>query len=132
MRLVFDTNVFFAANITRGTCATLYQESLIAATLLTSDHILDELEEKLVTKAKMEPEVAARTRAEVAQDCRVVAIQSLPEAVCRDPDDDAVLATAAAACADLLVTGDKDLLVLGKYNGIPIVAPHECLARLRA
>ena len=106
MRLVFDTNVLFAAHITRGTCATLYQESLIAATLLTSNHILDELEEKLLTEAKMEPEVAARARAEVAQDCSVVAIQSLPQAVCRDPDDDAVLATAAAARADLLVTGD--------------------------
>ena len=132
MRLVFDTNVLFAAHITRGTCATLYQESLIAATLLTSDHILDELEEKLVTKASMEPDVAARTRAEIAQDCSIVAFQALVQPLCRDRDDDAILATAVAARADLLVTGDKDLLVLGSYNEIPIVTPAECLARLRA
>jgi hypothetical protein len=37
------------------TCATLYQEALIAATLLTSAHILDELEAKLVHKAGLEP-----------------------------------------------------------------------------
>lgn len=132
MRLVFDTNVLFAAQITRGTCATLYQEALMAAALLTSDHILDELEEKLVSKARMESEEAARTRAEVAEDCRVVAIAPLTAPVCRDLDDDAILATALASQADLLVTGDKDLLVLGSYKGIPIVTPAECLARLRA
>ncbi len=132
MRLVFDTNVLFSAHITRGTCATLYQESLLAATLLTSDHILSEFEEKLVTRARMEPEVAAHTRAEVAQDYSLVPIQALPRPVCRDPDDDAILAIALAARADLLVTGDKDLLVLGSYNGIPIVTPDECLSRLRA
>ncbi len=52
--------------------------------------------------------------------------------MCRDADDDAILATAVAARADLLVTGDKDLLVLGSYNGIPIVTPDQCLVRLRA
>lgn len=109
----------------------LYQEALIAATLLTSDHILDELAEKLVSKAGMEPEEATRTRMEVAEDCRVIAVAALAEPVCRDPDDDAILATALAARADLLVTGDKDLLVLGSYEGIPIVTPAECLARLR-
>lgn len=132
MRIVFDTNVLFAAHIAQGSCAALYQEALMAATLLTSEYILNELEEKLVAKTRMEPEEAKRLRTEIAQDATVVAVQSLPRAVCRDPDDDAVLATALAAKADLLVTGDKDLLVLGSYEVIPIVAPEECLARIRA
>lgn len=131
MRLVFDTNVLFAAHIARGTCAALYQEALMATTLLTSDHILDEFAEKLVAKAGMDSTEAERTRMEVAQDCILVGIEPLPEPVCRDPDDDAILATALAAKADLLVTGDKDLLVLGTYAGIPIVTPEMCLARLR-
>ena len=41
----------------------------MATTLLTSDYIPKELEEKLVTKARMMTEEAARTRAEVAGDC---------------------------------------------------------------
>lgn len=131
MRIVFDTNVLFAAQITNGTCAELYREALVRATILTSEGILDEFEEKLVTKAKMEPQVAAQTRAEIAEDCRSVAVASLPAPVCRDPDDDAILATAIAGQADLLVTGDKDLLVLGSYENVPIVPPAECLARLR-
>jgi predicted nucleic acid-binding protein len=56
----------------------------------------------------------------------------LPEPVSRDPDDDAVLALAAAARPDLIVTGDKDLLVLDAYAGIPIVSPAEAIARIEA
>lgn len=43
--------------------------------------------------------------------------------VCRDPDDDLVLATAVAGGVRCIVTGDKDLLVLERYRGIEIVSP---------
>jgi putative PIN family toxin of toxin-antitoxin system len=56
----------------------------------------------------------------------------LPEPVSRDPDDDAVLALAAAARPDLIVTGDKDLLVLGSHVGVPIVSATEAVARIAA
>ena len=131
MRIVFDTNVLFAAYIARGTCATLYEQALAAATLLTSEIILQEFEKKLVAKGKVEPEKAARLRAEIVANSSIVPIEPPTNPVCRDPDDDAILATAVAAHADLLVTGDKDLLVIGIYQGIPIVTPAECLARLR-
>jgi predicted nucleic acid-binding protein len=39
----------------------------------------------------------------------------------RDPDDLAVLSCAAAVPVDLIISGDKDLLVLGEYHRIPIV-----------
>ncbi len=54
----------------------------------------------------------------------------LPAPTSRDPDDDAVLALAAAARPDLIITGDKDLLVLGAYAGIPIVSAAEAVARI--
>ncbi len=54
----------------------------------------------------------------------------LPEPVGRDPDDDAVLALAAAARPDLIITGDKDLLVLGAHACIPIVSAAEAFARI--
>jgi putative PIN family toxin of toxin-antitoxin system len=47
--------------------------------------------------------------------------------VCRDPDDDAVLAVALSAQADLIVSGDADLLDLREYQGIPIVTAAEAL-----
>jgi len=131
VRLVFDTNVLFAAYISQGTCATLYEQAVAAATLVTSEAILQEFEEKLIAKGKVEADKAARTRAEISANSNVVPIEPLSAPVCRDPDDDAILATAIAGRADLLVTGDKDLLVIGSYQGISIVTPADCLARLR-
>ena len=45
--------------------------------------------------------------------------------VCRDRKDDAILETAWKAGANLLVAGDKDLLSLGNFRGIPIITPAE-------
>jgi putative PIN family toxin of toxin-antitoxin system len=50
----------------------------------------------------------------------------------RDPNDDMVVACALAANADLIVTRDKDLLVLDRYQGIRIVTPEILLAEMRA
>jgi putative PIN family toxin of toxin-antitoxin system len=54
----------------------------------------------------------------------------LPARVSRDPDDDAVLALAVASQADLIVSGDADLLTLGAYAGIAIVDAAQALARI--
>jgi predicted nucleic acid-binding protein len=48
----------------------------------------------------------------------------------RDPDDDVVLAVAVASRADLIVSGDADLLALGAHAGIPILDPAAALARI--
>jgi putative PIN family toxin of toxin-antitoxin system len=60
----------------------------------------------------------------------IVAAPPLPRPICRDPDDDAVLACALAARADLIVSGDYDLRILTMFKNIPIVAAAEALARL--
>lgn len=54
----------------------------------------------------------------------------IPPVVIDDPDDDAVLACAVAAKADLIVSGDPHLLKLKDYQGVPIVAPAEGVGRL--
>lgn len=50
--------------------------------------------------------------------------------VSRDPDDDEVLAVADWGKVDAVVTGDKDLLVLGHYANARILNPREFLAHL--
>lgn len=45
--------------------------------------------------------------------------------VCRDPDDDKFLACAIDARAIHIVSGDKDLLTIGKYDGVKIVTATE-------
>jgi putative PIN family toxin of toxin-antitoxin system len=84
------------------------------------------------------PKFAARLKAANVDDASVVAgyasmiyLIKRPQAirpVCRDPNDDEVLACARAAQADLLVSGDKDLLVLKNYGKIPIVTASQGLA----
>ena len=44
-------------------------------------------------------------------------------AVCRDPTDDKFLELAVNGRADVIVSGDADLLVLDRFRGIPIVTP---------
>ncbi|MGK7919438.1 MAG: putative toxin-antitoxin system toxin component, PIN family [Trichodesmium sp.] len=41
----------------------------------------------------------------------------------RDPDDTIILATANSAKANVIVTGDLDLLILSEFQGIPILKP---------
>ncbi len=48
----------------------------------------------------------------------------------RDPDDDHVLACALAAQADLIVSGDRDLLTLREYQGMPILSTADAMARI--
>lgn len=48
-------------------------------------------------------------------------------AICRDPEDDKFLATAAAGDASFIVTEDADLLSLGGYEGIRIVTAAQFL-----
>ncbi len=54
----------------------------------------------------------------------------LNEPVCRDPDDDKLLALARSARAACIVSGDDDLLSLQRFEGIPILTPAQALQQL--
>lgn len=47
--------------------------------------------------------------------------------ICRDPDDEKYLEAAVGGRAQVLVSGDKDLLVLKKIHGIPVLSPRAFL-----
>ena len=47
----------------------------------------------------------------------------------RDPKDLIIIATAVGAGAEVLVTGDRDLLILNEFEGIPILTPQQFLHR---
>lgn len=126
MKAVFDTNVLLAAFLTEGVCAKL----LVRARkrqfdLITCPFILHEFERILTKKfsaTKPEKDDALAILTEAVQD--IVHPSELASGVCRDKDDDNVLACALEAAADYLVTGDKDLLTLKTFKGIHIITPR--------
>lgn len=131
MKVLLDTNVLFAAFVTHGVCAGLYEECLLQADIVLSNHILRELAEKLVSKGKFTKREAQQVVRAVRRDAQLVSPAPLANPICRDPDDDWVLATAAAGEVDVIVTGDEDLLVLKRFGSIPIVNPRGFLEMLQ-
>lgn len=125
MRVVLDTNVLIAAFVSRGRCAQLLEHCAEAHEMVTSAGLLDEYVEKLVRKFKLTPDLAGGNTALLRSMMEVVEPLPLSIPVCRDPDDDLVLATAVAGSCDCIVTGDKDLLVLGSYGAVDIISPGD-------
>lgn len=131
MRVFLDTNVLVSAFAARGLCADLLREVLARHTLLTGEVVLAEFRRVLSRKlgaprTAIEAAVAAASAGEVvARPRRRLALRS------RDPSDDLVLASAVAGKADLLVTGDRDLLCLAARAPLPIRSPRVAWGILR-
>ncbi|MEQ1591793.1 MAG: putative toxin-antitoxin system toxin component, PIN family [Thiobacillaceae bacterium] len=133
MRLVVDTNVLVSAFLWAGTPGHLIElagEKEIQ--LYTSRVLLDELAATLGKKKLTKPVTdTGLTADQIMQNYRrivtLVTVRQLAQPVSRDSDDDAVLACALAARADLVVSGDDDLLTLGSFEGIRVVTAAEAV-----
>lgn len=95
-----------------------------------SDATLNELA-TVLARPKFDPYVSVEDRQEFIRKLGRVA-ERIPIVyavhVCRDPKDNAVLETGINGRADLIVTGDSNLLALGLYQGIAILTPAQYLA----
>lgn len=127
MKIVLDTNVLIAALIARGVCHELLEHCVLRHTVVTSDFILEETQEKLIEKFGYPAELAAEAVGLLRTRMKVVSESALTSPVCRDPDDDNILAAAISGDCDCIITGDKDLLVLKKYEGVDIFSPRDFL-----
>ena len=125
MKIVLDTNVLIAALIASGVCTDLLEHCVLSQTIVASDFIFDELRRHLVGKFKYTDQDSNEAIVLLESQMQIVTPKSLEQSVCRDPDDDQILATAIAGRAVCIVTGDKDLLVLQRYEGIEIVGPSD-------
>jgi putative PIN family toxin of toxin-antitoxin system len=127
--VVLDTNVFVAAMVAKGLCHEVVVRSLGSCSVATSQALLDELEQTLRARFTLGP-AGMSFLEQLRLRVRIVEPTPLRSPVCRDADDDVVLATAVAAGAAVIVTGDQDLLVIDRYKGIDIVSPRAFLSRL--
>jgi putative PIN family toxin of toxin-antitoxin system len=127
--VVLDTNVFVAAMVAKGLCHEVVVRSLGSCTVATSQSLLEELEHTLRAKFTLGPAGMAFLE-QLRLRVRIVEPAPLGSPVSRDADDNRVLATAVVAGAAVIVTGDQDLLIIGRYDGIDIVSPREFLTLL--
>jgi len=128
VRVVFDTNVVVAGIVAEGLCREILEihlpehEAVLSQVLW--DELLSTLRRKFDLAADDLPILALyRQHAEWSDPARIA------PAVCRDSDDDWVLATALAGNAEAIVTGDADLLTMGSYSGIEIISPRQFVSR---
>jgi uncharacterized protein len=129
---VFDTNILISALFSTSSnpfrCLALAKIGRIES--VTCQEILDEFAQKLVFKFKFSQEMAQAAVQEIRSCSRIVEISATLEAVPDDPDDDMVVECAIVGNATHLVTGDKHLLTLAKYQEIEIVKATEFVALL--
>jgi putative PIN family toxin of toxin-antitoxin system len=124
--VLFDTNVLYAALTAKGFCEEVVDEGVGECDMVWSGPLKQELESLLTHRHKIGPATRFALEAYVKL-CEFVEPEPLDKRVCRDKDDDVVLATALAGKADVIVTGDEDLLVLKKFRGIEILSPRQFL-----
>jgi putative PIN family toxin of toxin-antitoxin system len=124
VRVFLDTNVLVSAFATRGLCADLLRQILARHQLLVGEIVLAELEKALTRKLK----VPAPTVREILASLREHEVVPQPQAAAdygiEDPDDAWIVASAEAAEADVLVTGDTDLLDARDRLDLPILDPR--------
>jgi putative PIN family toxin of toxin-antitoxin system len=125
MRVFLDANVLVSGFATRGLSADVVRVLLAEHTLLTGEVILEETCRVLTQKFGVPDEKAD----EIEQLLRHHHVEPIPDSKppveVRDPDDAPVLASAIAAEADVLITGDRDLLdVADQLDALRIVTPR--------
>ncbi|MDR9365268.1 MAG: putative toxin-antitoxin system toxin component, PIN family [Balneolaceae bacterium] len=125
MKIFADTNVLVSAFIARGLCTDLLEVILADHQLITGEIVLNELERVFIQKLNVPQDKVSNTLLFL----RKYHIEPIPdkpsEVKVRDEDDRWVLESALRAEADILVTGDKDLLVLSEeMSQIKIISPR--------
>ena len=132
LRAVLDTNVYLSIFV--------FPESRIfdlwrlaregRYTVVISPFIVREFMEKLREKFGVPTKARELIKRRVLRKADIVQPKTVPTVIADDPDDDHILACAMAGEAAIIVSGNKHLLRLKEYEGIPIVRPMDFLRTL--
>jgi putative PIN family toxin of toxin-antitoxin system len=125
MRVVVDTNVFVSAALKQSSWPGAVIRWLdrfggLLKSTVTEAQVIEVLQRPYFTP-KLPPAYLDTVRQILARAETVAIVERI--AACRDPTDDKFLELAVNGRADLIVTGDDDLLILDTFRGIPIMTP---------
>ena len=125
MRLVVDTNVIVSAALKEASWPGMVIRWLDEAGGLLKSAATEaqaiEVLQRPYFAAKLPPAYLDRLRRIFAKAEPVTIVERIT--ACRDPSDDRFLEVAVNGRADMIVSGDRDLLVLNPFRGIPIITP---------
>ncbi|MGI8402722.1 MAG: putative toxin-antitoxin system toxin component, PIN family [Gemmatimonadaceae bacterium] len=131
MRVFLDTNVLVSAFATRGLCADLFRSVVVEHDLVLGEVVLEEFRRVLKTRFRV-PAKDLRQIEAYLRSYEIVPKPAEPDPIrVRDEADRWVLASAHNAQADVLVTGDSDLLSVADLAQVQIVSPREFWEKLR-
>ena len=133
-RVILDTTTLIGVlTKPQGICSDALILCLESCELLASRETLQELVE-VSKRDKFDKYVSWEEREyiviEYAKRVSLVEI-TIASTDCRDPKDNKFLSLALSGHADIIVSGDSDLLVLHPYNGIPILGVREFVERYK-
>lgn len=131
MRVFLDANVLVSAVATRGLCADVFREVLTSHELIVSAALLKEVKKALQQKLKVPTSLASEFLNLLTQDTIESKPSGLPKVAIKDKTDLIILASALSGKAELMVTGDRELLDLGSVEGLEIVSPRIFWEKLR-
>jgi putative PIN family toxin of toxin-antitoxin system len=124
LRVFLDTNVLASALATRGLCADVLQVVLAEHQLIVGEKVLSELHRVLLRKFGATTELADETDEFLRREAEVIGKAPRLELSVRDADDILVLEQAVAGAADVLVTGDRDLLEMKSEVAVRMLSPR--------
>ena len=131
MRVALDTNVLVSAIGTRGLCADLMRLVLRDHELVVGEQVLLELRRNLSKKLRLPSEVSERYDALLREQAVIVPHAQRADVKGLDAGDAQVLADAVAGEAEVLATGDRELLALGPRAPLPVLSPRQVWELLR-
>jgi putative PIN family toxin of toxin-antitoxin system len=132
MKIFLDTNVLASAAATRGLCADVLRLVFASHQLFISEQVLKELRTVLKFKFGVSQDLIDDFIWLLQQDTIQAQPAKLPRVELQDKDDLLILGAAIAAGAEVLVTGDRELLDLGHIEDLEILSPRQFWEKLKA
>lgn len=132
MKVFLDTNVLASAAATRGLCVDVLREVFASHELFISEQVLTELRRVLRLKFGVGQDLIDDFIWLLEQDSVPAQPAQLPRIELNDRDDLAIVGAAFTAGVEVLVTGDKELLDLGRIVNLEILSPRQFWERLKA
>jgi len=124
MRVLLDSNVIVSAVATRGLCADIFRAVLADHDLVTCPKVLQEVERILRSKFSVPDNLISEYLELIRQDAILAEAKEVPAVKLKDADDMEIIGAAISGKADVMVTGDREVLEIKRLRRLRIISPR--------